>query len=207
MFQFCFFSSLIVFSLLRILKAERKQSIFSLILFLIIYFFIFIDTKKIEQWGYKFNFYVPMMRGVGGLLLGSFINLASKKIMWKKNFVHIFFEIGIFICIVFSMFRKDINDLITLLLICLLVFLSVSPFSLFNLRKEHKLLTFLMKYEYSIFLNHSLIIFFCKFIRINISHSLIYLSTYLALLILYSVVFHHVIIFLLKLFKRKRVEE
>ena len=172
----CWFLSVLLYSdliIFLLLKLFSKKVYITITLIISIAFYVmmivfFPDT--IEVWNYQYIFFSPLWRGFIAMLLGTNVFYLTEKIgsSLDSRVLRIIEQITFGGVIILCFINLPFFDYVAILLLLVLLLLSNSEKSLFNTVGKNKVVRFLCKHQYSLFLNHAWVIevtrhFFKKF--------------------------------------------
>lgn len=196
-------ADVIIFAMLK--KMNRKlYRIVSVLIILFTTVTMISNSLGIEQWGYSYVImYTPFWRGFADMLIGTLIYQLADSITIKNKVLLMVMEIIASISIVILLFLPGNFDYICFIFIILLAISITSSQSIFNRLGDNKIVAFLMKYEYSIYLNHSLIIMVSRKIFSIVSLPLVMeIFVYIAILLVCSCIFQETMTFALRKLKK-----
>ena len=152
------FGCLIVYSVgwLINVRLNCNLNILAVIISAILYVFLFVNNNNtIEQWGNTARIVsLPLLRGIADLLAGYSIAYFSLKLRKKQLSNYSLIILIVYMAAIVVM----LNDYILIALSIALIFVASFEESLLSRLGKHKEISFLEKHEYSIYLNHALII-------------------------------------------------
>ena len=197
-------------AIIYIMLRKMNIRIYRIISILIIFFTTFTlvsNSSGIEQWGFLHRImYIPFWRGFSDMLIGTLIYQLADSNIFRSKILLMIMEIGACISIVTLLFLPGKFDYVCLVVIIILVISITSEQAILNRIGDNKIVAFLMKYEYSIYLNHSLVIMVSKKIFSIVSLPLgIELLVYIVILLEYSCIFQKIITLALGKLKGKEV--
>ncbi len=214
-FPMWYFCILIVggYILFALLKYNEKLTlnIISPLIILFTFSLIFNKGNSIESWSTDYILYTPLFRGLSDICIGaliptfidigknvSFINRNIKMAM--LNLLSIF----AFLSVIAIQFTEAYYDRYFLILIPIIIIACLIENSLFNKLFNNKIWTKLSKYTFYMFLIHGLIslIFLDNFkgtYDIKTKHILLFIYT--ACVIISSIIFHHLSVFIMNKIK------
>lgn len=151
---------LIVYLILWLLRkkvSENQICIISIVIGIGLYCVLFCnDIGTIEQWkNIGYVFYPPLIRGIADLLFGCSIAIFTERKKPNNNFIPV---ILLTVLVVGMLYRA--NDYVIAVLSYAVVFSSAKyPLSLLSRIGKSKVSGALIKHEYSMYLNHALVIY------------------------------------------------
>lgn len=182
------FASILIFGFFKISSKAVRIGV-SVGCVLLIYSYIFLSYRQLENFDTVFIFYIPFWRGVSDLLLGALaydLQLALSKGFFERNIqLTRITECACFLGISVLLFIDLPVDLILAFLIFILITAVSSPHSVINRLSDNEVFKWLIKYEYAIFLNHALVIDAMTHLPLHLWYSR--LAVLALLLITYSV--------------------
>lgn len=154
-----FYSSIVIFFIYNHIK-KSLYNILGTLLVISIYSYILITNNGVmEIWNTVFIFYMPLWRGISGIILGMLIFQIHKKIPFKeyKKIFQVLEIICLLVILIFMCIPRNVDVFIIIAIIVLNI--SVGNYdSILSRFSNNTLVSKAIHYEYAIFLNHALII-------------------------------------------------
>lgn len=147
-------STILLCALWKVIRSQKARQVIHILLALGIYLLMFInDSTGIEQWGKLGNVvYIPLLRGLAGIAAGAFLSQVR-----VKPTVLRYLDLPLTLVIVGAMLT-NISEYALLPLIALLVYSASLEDSALDKAGESSLIQLLMRHEYTMFLNHAMVI-------------------------------------------------
>lgn len=181
------YGSIIIFILIKKLGIKRFNTISFVIVFLF-YMYSFIEFQSLEQWGYIFKFfYYPFIRGSSAMVLGGIIYQLSNRIKSIDSISNMLIVSIFFMIIVLMFINIKLDFILLILFFVIILLLIISKDNIFDKIGNCKVLKMLESYEYYMFINHALVIYFVKYIKkaIDINY-FIYIFLLFGILFIFS---------------------